>query len=173
MKKASFLIFAGLFIVQISFSQTESVLENDPLLKESWLNFKSAVKKADINTLKVLCADSVKFSMYMGNHEMLASEAPDLTESDYEKKNLYTNYFYMPQESFVKEELPYVFDNNVINRMDDMKMLRIIKATNSDSEYQFLITIADPDEDFAGTEMGLRFKKGNGTFLLCGIDTIQ
>jgi hypothetical protein len=173
MKKFVLLIVISLMLCSISFSQSQSTLESDPLLKESWMTFKSALKKSDLNTLKILCADSVKFSMYMGNHEMLASETPELSESDYDKKNLYTNYFYMPQESFVTEELPYVFDSNVINRMDDQSMLRIVKTNGGDSEYQILITIADPDEEFAGTEMGVRFKKEKGTFLLCGIDTIQ
>ena len=110
----------------------------------------------------------------MGNNELLCSQSVELSESDYdEQRNLYTNFFYVPFELFVNEELQFVFDKNIINRMDDLSMLRIIKSDDSESEYKFYIKISDPDEGFSGTEMALRFKKDKGAFLLYGIDTIQ
>ncbi len=174
MKKAIIFICISIFASGIIFSQTSTDIENVPGLKETWTNFIQAVKKVDKKQLKYLCADSVKFSMYMGNNEFLCSQSVELSESDYEeKRNIYTNFFYVPFESFVNEELQFVFDKNLINRMDDLSKLRIIKSDDLDSEYKFYITISDPDEDFAGAEMALRFKKDKGAFLFCGIETIQ
>lgn len=152
MKKAIIFTCIAIFASGIMFSQTSTDLENIPELKETWANFKQAVRKADKNQLRYLCADSVRFSMYMGNNELLCSQSVELSESDYdEQRNLYTNFFYVPFELFVNEELQFVFDKNIINRMDDLSMLRIIKSDDSESEYKFYIKISDPDEAYAST----------------------
>lgn len=175
MKRIAILIILTNFVIGLTVAQKSADLDDLPELKNSWNNFKVAVKKADKNQLKFLCEDSVIFSMVIGDMHVLSSSAEsDEGEIPGQDNSMHKNYFYLSFESFFNDELAFLFDANMLSRMDDLSKLRIVRVGDNDNEYKFFITVTDPDEEFAGIEMALRFRKAKGNgYLFCGVDTIQ
>lgn len=174
MKKTTLFIFITFLVIGNTSAQKAANLDNLPELKETWYSFKEAIKLADKNQLKFLCADSVIFSMVLGDMNLLSSASDEVIEDPIVNDNsMYKNYYYISFESFFQDELQFLFDNNMLTRMDDIRMLRVVQEGDNGSEYRFFITIEEPDDDFDGIEMALRFKKGNKGYLFWGVDTIQ
>jgi|GEM_PF-3467467 hypothetical protein len=177
MKNKKLLLFSlFLYISNLSFGQAAANLNTEPELMKTWNTFTKAIKDSDKNSLQTICTDSVKFSMQMGDLKLLASASDEsAVESNKDVIIDFDNYFYIMFDEFYTYEMPQIFDNNVITRLNDKSKLRLIKSNEPDADFKFFVTVTDPDPEdgVAGNEMVLRFKKNGGNYRFSGIDTIQ
>ncbi|MCF6365035.1 MAG: hypothetical protein L3J35_02425 [Bacteroidales bacterium] len=176
--KTGILFFISLFFTFNNiFGQDIADIQTEPELLQTWTEFKKAVKNSDKSSLKNICTDSVKFSMQMGDLKLLASAADELPSANDKKVIIdFDNFFYLKFDEFYTYEMPQIFDDNVMARLDDESKMRIIRSNEPDADFKFFITVtdSDPEDGFvSGNEIVLRFKKTGGNFLFSGIDTIQ
>lgn len=176
MKTIFFFLFLFFFSIQLSNAQYSTNLENEPELSKTWTSFTKAIIDSDKVLLQNLCTDSVKFSMQMGDLKLLASSSEEIESTETSNVIIdFDNFFYLRFDEFYTYEMPQLFDENVLNRLNDQSKLRLIKTNEPDADFKFFLTVTDPDPEdgLAGNEMVLRFKKSNGQYQFSGIDTIQ
>jgi len=177
MKTGILFLVSLFFIINLSFGQNTADIKSEPELLQTWSTFKQAIKNSDKSSLKSICTDSVKFSMQMGDLKLLASAADELPASDNKKVIIdFDNFFYLEFDEFYTYEMPQIFDDNVLKRLEDETKMRLIKADEPDADFKFFITVTDPDPEdglLSGNEIVLRFKKAGSNYLFSGIDTIQ
>ena len=176
MKNNFFLLSLFFFSLQLSNAQNSTNLENEPELSKTWISLTKAIKDSDKVMLQNLCTDSVKFSMQMGDLKLLASAAEEIDLNEASNVIIdFDNFFYLRFDEFYTYEMPQLFDENVLNRLNDLSKLRLIKAEEPDADFKFFLTVTDPDPEdgLPGNEMVLRFKKYGNHYQFSGIDTIQ
>lgn len=163
-----------LLLATFCFSQNKSNPEAELLL--TWEKFKSALKSNNKELLKSISADSIWCLDCTDNTDLEYKKMDSLRNDDPDwYENLYGKWVNIPFEQFYSDDLPLIFDKNLLNRLDDTTKVGLGLPHKYNSYYEFLILTMDPDsryKGFEGYQRVLQFCKTNEGYKFCGVSSV-
>lgn len=189
-------IFAATYIFgniasPTDFASPTPSLDNDSLLKSTWIKFANSVLNKDRKLFKQLSTNCIRC-----DHCVTNTQTEDSLFDIYRSKNektwydkLYTEFCFIPIDKFINEDLNTIFTDNIKSRLLDTSKLNFVDDNHNGKLYskpciigttkeikhdfrEVLLLSIDPTPKYEGTQFAFAFVKINGQYKFCGFSTI-
>ncbi|MDH5654760.1 MAG: hypothetical protein OEZ34_02555 [Spirochaetia bacterium] len=145
-------------------------------IEKMWVRFIDAAEKKDQNLLKMLIDDSVLCYFCIENTRAEADEVASLrNDGRLFESDLYEKKIRIPADHFISEDVPLIFNRDMIYRLRNAKTHYIFRKISGEKYFEIIVTTTEPGEFHPGHEGGqhvFQFRQSESGYLLTDISTI-
>ena len=145
-------------------------------IEKTWALFIEAVSDNNLNKLRLLATPEIRCLLCVDNTEQESGELQKFmdTDSDWYNK-LYDQKMYIPLDEFFTEDVPLIFNKDLIGKMKSLKVKCIERSNEKESSCEIPVAAIEPG-GLAPSDEGVLylflFKKTAVGYKFTGIDTI-
>ena len=145
-------------------------------IEKTWARFIEAISDNNLNKLRLLATHKIRCFLCVDNTEQESRDLQKFMETDPDWYNkLYDQKIFIPLDKFFNEDVPIIFNKDLIGKMKAAKVNYVERSIEKESFYEIPVATIEPGE-FAPLDEGVQhvflFIKTADGYKFTGIDTI-